>query len=1168
MQLTSLIKDIISSNLSKELLERTKRDTHLKLTGTSRVANSLIVSALAKSNNSPLIIVVPTLEDVGNWYSILKLMGWDKNYIYPTSESSPFDNFDQSTEISWGQLQVLSELVNHKQNDQLCIVTTERSLQPHLPPPSYFSESCLNLATNQIYDLDKLSQIITNLGYIRTNTVDQEGYWSRRGDIIDIYPVNYEIPIRFEFFGDQLEKLKEFDPVSQISQDGIDEITITPININSLIANQLRNIDLSEYKEIISLDNLKILDEGLTPEGIKRLIGIAWKQPCSILEYIPSNSFIIIDDINQCKAHGQNWINNIKDDYKIRFQDNQINSKANYGLLYEEIDEVFSNLFNFTCIEIATLNSTNNNSNLHEVSNRNFDLRPNQFGKLSETIKDLVVNKNAVFLLSAQPSRVVTLLEEHDCPTKFVPNPLDNISIQNLVTQNTPVVLKYSNEANIEGFHLPSFKVSLLTDKEFFGQQSLVTNAYIRRRRKSSSKTIDPNKLHQGDYVVHRNHGIGKFNKIERITFANKTRDYLVVQYLDGILRVAADQLNSLSRFRSSGEKPPKINKMGGQSWIKTKEKVKKSLRKVAVDLIKLYAERNKQLGYSYPPDGPWQAELEDSFPFEPTKDQLNAVIDVKKDMERGKPMDRLICGDVGFGKTEVAIRAIFKAITSGKQIAFLAPTTILAQQHWRTISERFAPYPIKVSLLNRFKTNSEKKNILDELESGKIDAVIGTHLLLNKKTIFKNLGLLVIDEEQRFGVNQKEKIKSLRKSVDVLTLSATPIPRTLYMSLSGVREMSLINTPPPLRRSIKTYLSPIDNEVIRSAISQELDRGGQIFYVVPRVNGISDVATKLTTMIPKLKLIIAHGQMSEGELENSMVAFNAGEADLMLCTTIVESGLDIPRVNTILIEDSHQFGLSQLYQLRGRVGRSGVQAYAWLFYPNNEKLSPTARERLRAIQEFTSLGSGYQLAMRDMEIRGVGNLLGIEQSGQMEIIGFDLYMELLQESLADIQGQHIPEVDETQIDLSITAFIPGDYIIESEEKISAYKSAAECKSSNQLIELASIWSDRYGTLPKAVETLLQIMQLKLKAKSCGFSRIKNESNNVALETRMDEPAFRLLRQGLPKHLHGRLIYIKSEKVPKVIARGIGLLKGEKLLDELIKWLSLMEKQLLEKDNN
>jgi transcription-repair coupling factor (superfamily II helicase) len=602
---------------------------------------------------------------------------------------------------------------------------------------------------------------------------------------------------------------------------------------------------------------------------------------------------------------------------------------------------------------------------------------------------------------------------------------------------------------------------------------------------------------------------------------------------------------------------------MGGTAWNKAKERAQKAIRKVAMDLVKLYAERHKAPGFAFPADGPWQGELEDSFPYEPTPDQSKAISEVKRDMERPQPMDRLVCGDVGFGKTEVAIRAIFKAVTAGKQCALLAPTTVLAQQHWRTLSERFAPYPLKVALLNRFRTAAERRTILEGLEKGNVDVVVGTHQLLGKGTSFKELGLLVVDEEQRFGVNQKEKIKALRKDVDVLTLSATPIPRTLYMSLSGVREMSLITTPPPLRRPIKTHLAALDEEAVRSAIRQELDRGGQIFYVVPRVEGIEDVAEQLRQMLPGLKLLVAHGQMAEGELESAMVAFNAGEADVMLCTTIIESGLDIPRVNTILVEDAHKFGLAQLYQLRGRVGRSGIQAHAWLFYPGETSLSEAARQRLRAIQEFAQLGSGYQLAMRDMEIRGVGNLLGVEQSGQMETIGFDLYMEMLQECLAEIQGQDIPPVDDTQIDLPITAFIPGDWITENDEKIAAYRAAADCHSQDALVELAAGWVDRYGAIPAPVQSLLQLMQLKLLAKRCGFSRIKPDKPNIALETPMEEPAFRLLRQGLPQHLHGRFVYqAGAGSTAKVLARGLGALPMDRQLEQLREWLQAMAERL------
>jgi transcription-repair coupling factor (superfamily II helicase) len=722
------------------------------------------------------------------------------------------------------------------------------------------------------------------------------------------------------------------------------------------------------------------------------------------------------------------------------------------------------------------------------------------------------------------------------------------------------VAIKYSGVAELEGFILPTFRIVLVTDREFFGQQSLASFSYVRKRRQAASKQIDPDKLRPGDYVVHRHHGLGQFVKFESIQTDDSLRDYLTIQYADGSLKVPADQLGVLSRFRQTSSAKPELNKLSGQAWEKTKAKVKKSIKKLAFDLIKLYAERSQKQGFAYPVDAPWQQELEDSFRYQPTPDQLKATQDIKRDMESDRPMDRLVCGDVGFGKTEVAIRSIFKAVTADKQVIFLAPTTILTQQHYHTLKERFAPYPINVGLLNRFRTAEERKDILQRLKTGELDVVVGTHQLLSKELKPKDLGLLVIDEEQRFGVNQKEKIKTMKSQIDVLTLSATPIPRTLYMSLSGVREMSLITTPPPSRRPIATHLSPYKLETIATAIHQELDRGGQVFYVVPRIEGIEEVAGKIREQIPSCRIAIAHGQMDEGELESTMLTFNNGEADLLVCTTIIESGLDIPRVNTIVIEDAHKFGLSQLYQLRGRVGRSGIQAHAWLFYPKETTLTEQATQRLKAIKEFAQLGSGYQLATRDMEIRGVGNLLGAEQSGQMDVIGFDLYMEMLQEAIKEIQGQEIPQVDDTQIDLKVTAMIPADYIPDLEQKMSAYRSVAAAETKEELVNIAAAWSDRYGEIPKPAQQLFRIVELKQIAKQLGFSKLRPDGKqHLVLETPMAEPAWNLLAENLTDSQRSRYVYTNG----KVTARGVGVLRPEEQVEQLIDVLSKMQGTLM-----
>ena len=1163
MPLSALVRHLEQVPLTAEVLERARRDDRLLLRGGGRVARSLITSALARLANAPLLVIVPTLEEAGRWAALLELMGWSSQ-LYPTSEGSPYEPFDPTSEITWGQMQVLSELL---QGAPQAVVATERALQPHLPPRDVLASRCCTLQRGQSVSLDALAQTLTRLGYERVSVIEQEGSWSRRGDILDVFPVSSELPVRLEFFGDELEKLREFDPATQRSLDGIEQLLLTPTSFSTLVADALRQQKPLGLEALLGVERCAELTEGGTPEGLRRLQGLVWEHPACLLDYLPDNTLVAVDERRQCLAHGQQWFDHAAEHQQEVWRDWQAQSGTSLSVLpsglHRDPLETMALVEAFVGFDLAELVLRDGEPNAFDLAARPVPSHPNAFGRLAGMIRGYGRDQQQVWLVSAQPSRAVALLEEHDCVARFVPNPGDAPAIDRLVSQHTPVALKSKGTAEIEGVQLPAWRQVLITDREFFGQHTLVATGFVRRRRRATSRTVDPNRMVPGDFVVHRNHGIGRFLKLEKLVMAGEARDYLVVQYADGLLRVAADQLGSLGRYRATGDGVPELNRMGGTAWQRSKDRAAKAIRKVAIDLVKLYAERHQIQGFAFPPDGPWQQELEDSFPYDPTPDQLKAIVDVKRDMERPQPMDRLVCGDVGFGKTEVAIRAIFKAVTAGKQVAMLAPTTVLAQQHWRTLSERFAPYPLRVALLNRFRTANERREILEGLASGQVDVVVGTHQLLGKGTSFKDLGMLVVDEEQRFGVQQKEKIKSLRKDVDVLTLSATPIPRTLYMSLSGVREMSLITTPPPLRRPIRTHLAAFDEEAVRSAVRQELDRGGQVFYVVPRVEGIEEGAERLRTMLPGMRLITAHGQMPEGELESAMVAFNSGEADVMLCTTIIESGLDIPRVNTILVEDAQKFGLAQLYQLRGRVGRSGIQAHAWLFYPGEASLSDAARQRLRAIQEFAQLGSGYQLAMRDMEIRGVGNLLGVEQSGQMESIGFDLYMEMLQECLAELQGQDIPNVEDTQVDLQLTAFIPAEWIGENDEKVAAYRAAAQCQNKAALLELAAGWTDRYGPIPGPVHSLLRLLELKLLAKRCGISRIRPEKPNLLLETPMEEPGFRRLRQGLPPHLHGRMVYQGGPGgSAKIVARGLGALPVEKQVEELMDWLQKMAAQI------
>ena len=1177
MTFSSIIRTLGRSPLATELLNKLKRHRYLQLNGLARLPKGLVASALAQQEGRSLLVVTATLEEAGRWVAGLEAMDWQTVHFYPTSEASPYElSYSDESEMTWGQMQVLADLVEKRETNAnskpIAIVSTERALQSHLPPPAAFEPYCLTLKRGMVQDSKILDRQLASMGYDRVALVETEGQWSRRGDIVDVFPVAAELPVRLEWFGDDLEQIREFDPSSQRSLDKVERLVLTPTNFNAIIKTVLAEKKVNEINHLGSVDT-----ENETEKFVRRLLGLAFEKPASLLDYLPANTLVAVDEPQGCEAHSDRWFENAEQQWKNCEQESVVADAGTEKLpishlkvpkIHRTFAESMADVAGFDRLELSELAEDSTAKKFQSsaqgdplpsainLASRPVPVMPHQFAKLSQMLREERDRGFTIFLVSAQPSRSVSLLSEHDCPAQFVVNPRDYLAIDKLQLQRVPVALKYSGLAELEGFILPTFRIVLITDREFYGQHSLATFSYVRKRRRAASKQVDPNKLSPGDYVVHRQHGVGKFIKLERLTIDRETREYLLIQYADGTLRVAADQLGALSRFRTVADKAPEINKLTGQTWEKTKTKVRKAVKKLAVDLLNLYAKRAQQTGYAFPPDMPWQQELEDSFPYQPTPDQLKATQDVKRDMEGDRPMDRLVCGDVGFGKTEVAVRAIFKAVTAGKQVALLAPTTILTQQHYHTLSERFSPYPIEVGLLNRFRTETERREIHKRLATGELDVIVGTQAVLSKAIKFRDLGLLVVDEEQRFGVKQKEAIKALKTEVDVLTLTATPIPRTLYMSLSGIREMSLIATPPPSRRPIQTHLAPYNPEVVRSAIRQELDRGGQVFYVVPRIEGIDELAAQLQEMVPSARIAIAHGQMEASELESIMLSFSAADFDILVCTTIIESGLDIPRVNTILIEDAQRFGLGQLYQLRGRVGRAGIQAHAWLFYPKQNKLSDAARQRLRAIQEFAQLGSGYQLAVRDMEIRGSGDVLGTEQSGQMEAIGFDLYAEMLEEAIREIKGQEIPKVEDAQIDLTLTAFIPADYIADLDQKMSAYRSVANANTSEELQQIQADWCDRYGPIPLPAQQLIRVVELKQIAKKIGFSRIKPENKqNIVLETAMEEPAWNLLKANLPEHLRSRFVYSKG----KVTIRGMAVLTAQKQLDNLIDWLGKME---------
>tara|TARA_Y100000589_G_scaffold254348_1_gene243173 strand:- start:689 stop:2944 length:2256 start_codon:yes stop_codon:yes gene_type:complete len=744
MSLKSIINYISNSQVTFEIINKLDKINNLNVIGSNRFAKALLINSIANIENKNIFLVCSNIEVAYKWYGYFQSINNNEILYYPPNENLPYEKRNKSSEVEYSQLNIISRLLCNEKKDnkeKYILITTERALQPHLLNKEYFTQSNINLKKGKIINFETLTNQLIELGYSKEDITRNEGQWSRRGDIIDIFAVNNEVPVRIEFFDNTIEKIREYEPSTQKTLDTINNINITQCGSYQKIRKEL--IKLSLNNNFYTDDNNKL--------NLDRFLGLIDNQPGNISDFINKNTLIIFDEIEECKKFTQNWFFDSADNFKNNnhiinqiLKKNDINKTVERNL-FKDADEIYNKFENFKRINLYEFESNSNKTKRFLLSDKIISSPIKNISKISNEINNYIKNKNKVWLLTAQPFRTKSLLYENDLSTFYLENSLDVIKSQKLIKDDTPIILKKINDYEIEGFYLPIWKLSVFTDRELYGQQNLFNNFYIRKRKKSTTSKINLNKINPGDYIVHKNHGIGRFIKIEKINLTGESRDYLVIQYSDGKVSVAADQLGSINKYRSTGNTKPKVNKLGGTEWIKVKEKNKKTIQKIAVDLLKLYAQREKLKGYAFPPDGPWQNELEDSFPHQPTPDQIKAVKDIKKDMEKNIPMDRLVCGDVGYGKTEVAIRAIFKAITSGKQVILLAPTTILAQQHWKTISNRFSPYPIKVSLLNRFKKANEKKEIIQGLVDNNIDLVIATHQILGKEINIKNLGLLVI---------------------------------------------------------------------------------------------------------------------------------------------------------------------------------------------------------------------------------------------------------------------------------------------------------------------------------------------------------------------------------------------------------------------------------------
>ena len=979
----------------------------------------------------------------------------------------------------------------------------------YTPRKKYFNYS-ITIKNGDEVDLKDISKKLVECGYERVEVVEGKGEFSFRGGILDVFPPVAVYPYRIELFGDEIDSIRTFNIESQRSIEKVECMEIFPAkevivdeeaknSANDKIINELDSIiEKSNKKNNEQVDkirgivnkNLEMLNEISTFETVDSYLPFFYEEMESFFDYLEGYTFII-DDLKRCHGKIESIYYEFNENYLAFLQRGDILPSQNKLLIdkeellikLEKSDVITLNTFDTRADILFPLTSIE----LNQITSNNYN---GQLDLLIEDIKSRKSNGFRTLILAGtrtRGERLVKTLRDREVESVYK-DEVDSIELGQ-------AVVTFGNL--IKGFEYPDLKVCVISDKEVFGEakKSLPKKT---NKKKGVGKITSFAELKPGDYVVHANHGIGVFKGIKQIDIAGNTRDYLDIVYDKGDkLYVPVDQLDLVQKYIGSEGKTPKINKLGGNEWQKAKAKVRKSINEIAEDLVKLYAARAALKGYKYSKDTEWQRQFEDEFPYEETPDQLTSLEEIKHDMESDKPMDRLLCGDVGYGKTEVAIRAAFKAVMDGKQVAFLVPTTILAEQHYKNLKKRFSDFPVKIDMISRFRTAKQQKATLQALKEGNVDILIGTHRLVSKDISFKDLGLLIVDEEQRFGVAQKEKIKSLKKNVDVLTLSATPIPRTLHMSLTGVRDISVIETPPEERYPIQTYVVEQNDQLIRDAILREIGRDGQVYFVYNRVESIESIANYIRELVPECKVGIIHGKMTEKELETEMINFMQREYDVLVCTTIIETGIDISNVNTMIVNNADKMGLSQLYQLRGRVGRSNKIAYAYFMYTKDKMLTEVAEKWLKALKDFTELGSGFKIAMRDLEIRGAGNMMGSSQHGHMAAIGYDLYCRMLEDTVKLIRGEIDQEPIETTVDIKMDAYIPSAYIQDEIQKIEVYKKIAAIENMNDYNDIKEELEDRYSVIPEVVYNLMDIAYIKGLAKVLLIEEIKENQTEI-----------------------------------------------------------------------
>ena len=1006
-----------------------------------------------------------------------------KVYSYPAKDLLFFQADIHGNLLIRQRMKVIKALLEEK---ELTVVTSIDGCMDFLESLEKIKEQLIHYESDSTVDTEQLKNQLVALGYERVGQVEMPGQFSVRGGIVDIYCLTEENPWRIELWGDEIDSIRSFDPESQRSLENLEELTIYP-----------------------AVEHI----------GDKDMV--------SFLDYFPEERTIIfLDEPNRLTEKGGAVEEEYRQSRMHREEKGSRNLPENWLCSFEQLQKELNKR---NCISVCALEPKQAGWKVREkfyLEVKSISAYNNSFELLVKDLHQYKKQGYRIALLSGSRTRAERLAKDlqEEGLAAFYGQDYD----REICPGEIMVVYGHAKK----GFEYPLIKFAVMTESDIFGQEQKKK----KKKNYSGSRIQDFAELSIGDFVVHEKHGLGIYRGIEKVEVDRIVKDYIKIEYRGGSnLYIPATQLDCLQKYSGAdASKAPKLNKLGTQEWNKTKSKVRGAVKNIAKELVELYAVRQEKEGYVCGPDTVWQREFEEMFPYEETEDQLSAIEDAKRDMESTRIMDRLICGDVGYGKTEVALRAAFKEVQESRQVAYLAPTTILAQQIYNTFVQRMKEFPVRVELLCRFRTPAQQKKAIEDLKKGQVDVIIGTHRILSKDVQFKNLGLLIVDEEQRFGVTHKEKIKQLKKDVDVLTLTATPIPRTLHMSLIGIRDMSVLEEPPMDRMPIQTYVMEYDEETVREAINRELRRGGQVYYVYNRVTDIADVALRIAKLVPDARVDFAHGQMSERELENVMYSFVNGDIDVLVSTTIIETGLDISNVNTMIIHDSDRYGLSQLYQLRGRIGRSNRTAYAFLMYRKNVMLKETAEKRLTAIREYTDLGSGFKIAMRDLELRGAGNLLGAQQHGHMNAVGYDLYCKMLNEAVKEAKGIHTMEDFETSVDLNVDAYIPDSYISNEFQKLDIYKRIAGIETQQDYDDMLEELLDRFGEPGKAVLNLLAIAKLKAIAHQGYVTEIKQTGKTVRFT--LYEKA-RLNTEGFPALMqkYRRGLQFKNEQEPKFI---------------------------------